>query len=203
MANTKTKLPRQFVFILLGIIILQVLLLVKPVVADEACDDLWYSRNFYFDQAGYCFGSKLGNQVFDNSDCKSKNVTLTESIKQRISQMKQVEQEFSCKVDTSKVRPLDIPNFNSRKLLSEQPINHGLESGCYGYLGTNQVPLYSAKSNNSKIMGYVKTGDDICSVHDEIVTDGWWFAGTTDTNGNETAGWTKAPIFDQCETVAG
>ena len=37
-----------------------------PAAADERCHDLWFARNAIMDRAGYCFGSVLGQAVFDN-----------------------------------------------------------------------------------------------------------------------------------------
>ena len=53
-----------------------VFLLLTPVtaVADALCDELWLTRNMVFDRAGYCFGSNLGEAIFDNSDCNSRGV---------------------------------------------------------------------------------------------------------------------------------
>ncbi|MGL1920831.1 MAG: YARHG domain-containing protein [Hyphomicrobiales bacterium] len=203
MMSLKVRHIQKIVTVCFGIVLLQLSLLLTPAFAEDACDDLWYSRNFYFDQAGYCFGSKLGKAVFDNSNCKSKNVALTKSTKRRISQMKEIEKEFDCEINTEKARPLNIPQLKSRELLVEQPISQGLESGCYGYTGVKQIPLYSARSKNSKIIGYIENGDDIDSSHDEVDNSDWWFAGVSTKSGKSSVGWTKASVFDQCKVMAG
>lgn len=193
----------KFISICVGIIILQITLLAPPAFAEEACDDLWYSRNFYFDKAGYCFGSALGKAVFDNANCKSKDVSFSDAIKLRISHIKQTEKMNECKVSSKKVRNLDIYNFDMRKKLADQPINHGYESSCFGYQGDAKVPLYSAMSEGSEIMGYVGTGDSVYSAHDEISKTKWWFATRTNEDGKIVIGWTNQTIFDQCKAVAG
>lgn len=181
-----------------------ILLFTQAAHADEPCDDLWYSRNFYFDQAGYCFGSNLGKAVFDNSDCKSKNVNLAKSILQRIDKIKETEAGNSCKVKTNKARRLNIKNFEMRKTLIEQPINHGFESSCFGYKGKLRVALYAARSTNSKIIGYVNLDDNVYSAFDEADSNDWWFATATHNDTNiSSIGWTNQTIFNQCRAVAG
>ncbi|EBA16598.1 hypothetical protein RSK20926_22774 [Roseobacter sp. SK209-2-6] len=45
--------------------------------ADESCNDLWFTRNAIINQAGFCFGSNLGQALFDNGDCIAKSVPLS------------------------------------------------------------------------------------------------------------------------------
>lgn len=203
MINSDFKITKHFISVSLGIIILQLLLSAQLVSAEEPCDDLWYSRNFYFDQAGYCFGSKLGKDIFDNLNCKSKNITLKESVKLRISHIKKVEEWRECNIRTDKVRRLNILNLEMRKHLIDQPINHGEEAVCIGYLGKQKIPLYSAMSFNSEVIGYIKNGDDIYSAHDESTKTEWWFVTSTNKNGQKVIGWTTGVIFDKCKALAG
>lgn len=203
MAAFVFKKAKKLVYVAFAMLILQMSLLAQTAYAEEPCDDLWYSRNFYFEQAGYCFGSKLGKAVFDNSNCKSKNVSLSAFIQYRISQMEKIETEWECKINTGKIRALSIPNIDLRKNLLTQPISQGFESSCFGYTGSSQVPLYSAMSENSKIIGHVKLGDDVIDAHEEVDNGDWWFASVTDKDGNDRIGWTNVVIFGQCEAMAG
>lgn len=173
------------------------------VFAEEPCDDLWYSRNFYYDKASYCFASKLGKAIFDNSNCISNKITLSKPTKHRIGQIKQVEKEFNCQVNSKKLKRLNITGYSARKNLLEQPINQGLESSCVGYLGNHKVPLYADRSSNSKVLGYITLGANVFSTHDEVDETNWWFATTISKSGKQYLGWTKAVIFDKCEVMAG
>lgn len=202
MSVSAFRKAKQLAYVCLAVVLFQTSLLAQA-FAEDACDDLWYSRNFYFDQAGYCFGSKLGKAVFDNSNCKSKNVSLTAPVKYRINQMKKIEAVWECKINTGRVRTLNIPQFDLRKNLVVQPISQGFESSCFGYLGTKQVPLYSAMSENSKIIGHAELGDDVIAAHEEVDQGDWWFASVSHKNGTDAIGWTNATIFGNCKAMAG
>lgn len=51
-------------------------LFAAPVLASDTCHDLWFTRNAIIDRAGYCFGSPLGQAIFDNTGCIGKSVNL-------------------------------------------------------------------------------------------------------------------------------
>lgn len=55
--------------------------------ADGRCNDLWFTRNALINQAGYCFGSNLGQALFDNSDCQGKSVTLSPEAQRQVAQI--------------------------------------------------------------------------------------------------------------------
>ena len=203
MINSIFNKAKQITYVCFAIIMLHITLWAQSAFAEDVCDDLWYSRNFHFDQAGYCFGSKLGKSVFDNANCKSKNVNLSKMLNHRINLMKKIETEWECKINTSQIRVLNIPHFNLRKNLDLQPISQGFESSCFGYTSEQQVPLYAAMSENSKILGYVRLGDDVIDAHEEVIDSTWWFATSISKAGHTIIGWTNAIIFGQCEAMAG
>jgi len=64
-----------------------------------SCFDLWYERNAIFDRNGYCFSSNLGKRTFDNSDCWTKNPSLSPSEQRRVAQLKAEENRRGCKVN--------------------------------------------------------------------------------------------------------
>ncbi|MCK5500992.1 MAG: YARHG domain-containing protein, partial [Tritonibacter mobilis] len=55
-----------------------------PAVAGDYCADLWFTRNAIIDRAGYCFGSTLGQRLFDNGDCIAKSVSLSDADKAKV-----------------------------------------------------------------------------------------------------------------------
>lgn len=61
-----------------------------PAVAD-ACDEMWFIRNLHFDRAGYCFGSTLGQNIFDNAGCTGKDVQLSSEAQKSIAFIKEME----------------------------------------------------------------------------------------------------------------
>ena len=63
------------------------LLLPSSALAD-GCADLWFTRNLIMDRAGYCFGSALGQAVFDNGDCIGKTVPLPAGAADRIAEIR-------------------------------------------------------------------------------------------------------------------
>ena len=90
------------------------LLVATPGFAQEACDDVWFTRNLHFDRAGYCFGSPLGQAVFDNSNCIGKDVTLAPDAKRQIDEIRRIEALHGCNVDTNRsflaIPDLPIPD---------------------------------------------------------------------------------------------
>ncbi|WP_281708842.1 DUF4453 domain-containing protein [Phaeobacter italicus] len=154
--------------------------------AGETCEDLWFTRNLIMDRAGYCFGSALGQSLFDNGDCLGKSVVLDAASTRLVQELRAREAQFACKVDTSR-RSLSLEDGHLRQLLIDLPIADDLESACLGWLG-NPVPLYSARSANSARIGYIQADDIIRYAHDSI---GNWSYVTVHSPGWQlkTGGW--------------
>lgn len=64
-----------------------------------SCYDLWFERNQIYDEAGLCFKSQLGQETFDNSDCRTDRPKLTRSEQRRIFEIKAIEDAKNCKVN--------------------------------------------------------------------------------------------------------
>ena len=77
---------------------LGVVLSVQPALA-ESCYDLWYERNAIYDANGFCFSTRLGRQTFDNSDCYTKNVRLSQDEQWRVDELKEEEDRRGCQVN--------------------------------------------------------------------------------------------------------
>ena len=172
--------------------------LAAPAAAD--CDDLWFSRNFVFDQAGFCFGSALGQQVFDNSNCRTKTPDISERQKAFVARVKQQERDLGCTVDTSRTE-LFVRDIHLRRGLMEQPVSDGFESACIGWKG----PVYDlrlAPEEDAPESVQILPGDMLMLNHEG--TGDWDFV--TLLRGDEVAGlgWMSAPIDETtCEGFAG
>lgn len=75
------------------------LLLSASLARAESCYDLWYERNAIFDARGYCFETRLGQEVFDNSDCWTSFPKLTRAEQKRVDAIKAEERRRGCKVN--------------------------------------------------------------------------------------------------------
>lgn len=79
-------------------IALSILTALAPAHA-ASCYDLWFERNQIYDEAGLCFKSQLGQDTFDNSDCRTDRPKLTRSEESRIFEIKAIEDAKNCKVN--------------------------------------------------------------------------------------------------------
>ena len=69
-------------------------------VENEAlCRDLWLTRNQIFDEYGFCFSTLSGRMVFDNSDCTSGTVSLSQIDEERVSAIRASELQNSCSAE--------------------------------------------------------------------------------------------------------
>ncbi|MFK7944076.1 MAG: DUF4453 domain-containing protein [Paracoccaceae bacterium] len=139
-----------------------------PAMAD-ICEDHWFTRNLIIDRAGYCFGSTLGKAVFDNSDCISKQVSLTPEAARQVAEIRAEEQRLQCKIDTS-ARTLDLEDMRIRRKLSDLPIRDEFESGCIGWQA-GVTALYAGWDQTTTVVGRIQDGDDVLYSH--AYREGW------------------------------
>ena len=135
------------------------------------CDDLWFSRNFYFDLAGNCFGSVLEEEVFDNADCRTDAPELSILDKRRVIEIQRMEQDFDCKVDQTVRRELNVENLDARRKLVHQPVRTGLEIVCVGYQGP-QIYIYPDQTRKGERLGRLRPDDILSLSHVEKLQDG-------------------------------
>tara|TARA_R110002033_G_scaffold36345_2_gene74698 strand:+ start:1089 stop:1643 length:555 start_codon:yes stop_codon:yes gene_type:complete len=158
-----------------------------PALADP-CADLWFSRNQTMNQAGYCFGSNLGQALFDNADCTGKTVTLTPEQSRIVAQVKAIEKEVGCKVDTTSHR-IDLEDLAVRRQLTVQPVLDEFPSGCVGWTG-GQIRLHAGTSNATQVIGSAQTGDNIYFIHSP--QNGFSYVTVTDSNfAAKSGGWLR------------
>lgn len=150
-----------------------VFLALTPVtaLADALCDELWLTRNTVFDRAGYCFGSDLGKAVFGNSDCSTSSPKLSADDALTVAQVREVEEDFSCAVDTSR-QSLDVDHVNLRRALNDLPVKTGYESMCIDYQGPALL-LTVGRHPDAAFFGEIMPGDNIMFGH--IPRDGMDF----------------------------
>jgi YARHG domain-containing protein len=68
---------------------------VQPAFAD-VCYDLWYERNSIYNDNGYCFNTRDGQNTFDNSDCYTDDPGFSRREQRRIQQIKRQENDYGC-----------------------------------------------------------------------------------------------------------
>lgn len=87
---------RSVILFVLGIIATATI--ATPAMA-QSCYDLWYARNEIYDRNGYCFGTQLDANTFDNSDCWTNNPRLSRAEQRRVDQIRREERRRKCKVN--------------------------------------------------------------------------------------------------------
>lgn len=144
------------------------LALAGPVRADDGCHDLWFARNAIMDRAGHCFGTVLGQAVFDNAECLGQPVALSPGDAATVARIRQVEAEQGCRVDTS--RPaLDVGALWIRRALIHQPVRDIFESACLGWLGPD-APLFAGHERSTPVIGQIGTGSYVLYAHEPVGT---------------------------------
>ncbi len=186
-------------------ILFSALIALMPAVAsaDEFCDQLWFSRNSVYDRAGYCFSSRLGRSVFDNSDCiEGVELQMSASVAKALNNTIQIEEMWECNVDTTR-ETLDVPDLEFLLSLDDIPLKSDGESGCIGWRGA-PIAVRSGRSMDSAVIGIIPTGAQIGMGYWEI--DGWEFLSTF--GDQEVAGWANLDAIgfrypDSCDGWAG
>ena len=169
--------------------------------ADELCNDLWFTRNAIINQAGYCFGSNLGQALFDNSDCIGKEVQLSAQDQATIALIQENERANACRVDTS-ARHLDLQDLSTRQKLRDFPIWDDFESACIGWLSP-PAHLRAGHSRDAAVVGRIELGDTVRYGH--LPQGDWSYAMVFDGDWRfKSAGWLNFNEADEaCEDFAG
>jgi len=177
--------------------------LAGPAAAFDACADLWFTRNQVFDRAGYCFGSPLGQAVFDNSDCISRDVTPDAAGMALVAATRAREADLGCAIDTSQTR-LDIDNLAQRLALEEPVLLDEFASGCLGWTGA-PIPLLAGPHKGATQLSSVQRGDDIVWEY-YTLTDhpGWQFISVYRASRQIGLGWMSGELDQSfCTNLAG
>ncbi|MCP5038203.1 MAG: DUF4453 domain-containing protein [Rhodobacteraceae bacterium] len=169
----------------------------------DYCQDLWFTRNQLFDRTGYCFKSPLGQVVFDNSDCLANPSALSLLASRKVTQIKAMENELSCQVDTSQTQ-LFIPLMQYRLALEDIPVISEFASGCLQWNGP-PVSLLSGHRLGAPVIGMAYPSDDIVWEYSiEGAPDGWEFITVYRGGDQVSLGWSNSVIdYDLCGGLAG
>ncbi|MBQ4824160.1 DUF4453 domain-containing protein [Leisingera sp. HS039] len=176
-------------------------LLASPVLASDACHDLWFTRNAVIDRAGYCFGSPLGRAVFDNGDCIGKSVSLPPHAGRMVALVKEMEARFGCRVN-NKQTYLDLDDLFLRHQLWDLPVRDEFESACLGWLGP-VTGLRAGHRPDAPLVGQIVAGDYVSYSH--IPVGSWTYVTTSGPDWQATSGgWLDTSLVqEQCREVAG
>lgn len=172
-----------------------------PAAANDFCDENWFTRNLLFDRAGHCFGSPLGQAVFDNSDCIAADVTLSAEAQAVVDAIKRREARVGCDVDTSRIA-LDLDDIEIRRKLTVLPIIDEFAMGCIGWREA-QTPLHAGPDAGSMVIGRIEPGDSVNVFH--VEREGWTYVTARDAEWRlKSGGWLGMELGEQsCEQWAG
>ncbi|KIC34946.1 DUF4453 domain-containing protein [Leisingera sp. ANG-M7] len=176
-------------------------LLAAPALASDACHDLWFTRNAVIDRAGYCFGSPLGQAVFNNGDCTGKSVSLPPQSERLVADVKQMEARFGCRVNNKQTH-LDLDDLFLRYQLWDLPVRDEFESACLGWLGP-VMGLRAGHRPDAPLVGQIDPGDYVNYSH--IPVGSWTYVTTSGPDWQVTSGgWLDTSQFqEQCQDYAG
>jgi hypothetical protein len=65
----------------------------------QSCQQLWYERNSYFKEAGYCFKTPRAISAFGNAGCRydsERALPLSRGVRARIDQIVRLERALGC-----------------------------------------------------------------------------------------------------------
>ena len=173
---------------------------------DAWCQNIWLSRNTVMDRAGQCFGTPLGQAVFDNSNCVPGERPLNPLDAAIVAQLAALEADFNCAVDTSatQLHP-DTQRWRTRLAqLWTVPIRADTEHGCGGYLGP-ALELHAGISSSTSVIGQLEPGQNFSFAHVPMPPN-WEYITVSDEDFNFVAhGWVQGIEIsdDVCEWSAG
>ncbi len=182
------------------VLLLTALLVSSPALAYDVCGAYWMDRNAIFDNAGYCFGSKLGKAMFDNKGCTTKSPKLTKAQQAEVAAIRKAEKKWQCKIDSSKSE-LPYSETGWHKLYDTIPERDDSESSCMGWKGP-QLQLLAGTDRSSKVMATLKPGDQ---VNDYNLPKGdWSFVAIFRNDRFAGMGWAVVPDWSKnCTDIAG
>ncbi len=169
----------------------------------DQCDDLWFARNQILDRAGYCFGSALGQSLFDNSNCVTKTPELNALELRKVEMARALEQILDCKVDTTQ-HSLPISLLGLRLALEDIPVISEYASGCLRWGGA-PIELRAGHRDNAPVFGSVHPGEDIVWEYETPgAPEGWEFITVYLDGVQIMLGWSNTPVdYEKCGGLAG
>ena len=142
-----------------------VLTMTPPALAQDAwCEDWWFARNLIFDRAGQCFASPLGQALFDNTDCTTRNPVLDREAAEIVAQIRALETENACAVDTGRTALTYPETLEPYRAMLDIPVRDMGESGCLGYRGAPVAILAGARPE-AAVIGWLEPGMSVGFAH--------------------------------------
>ena len=165
--------------------------------ADRFCEATWLSRNAIFDRAGHCFGSALGQAIFDNAGCTGTDVALSPEEAARVEALKRATRP-DCAIDTGETT-LALDDIPTRLLLDMQPLPDDIESACIDWQGA-PIPLRAGPAPEAAVIGQIARGDTI--LYSWLQEAGWDYV---ETGRAGALGWMPPGAADPalCGMIAG
>jgi len=171
-----------------------------PAFATDICHDLWFTRNLIFDRAGYCFGSPLGQAVFDNGNCTTKSPAISDKDAVIVTRIREREGGLGCSVDT-KSAFLDVDLLPLRMRLVDIPIPDQFESACIGYK-EDVIVLFDGIALTANPIAQVQPGDTLVFSYESLGNSN--FVTLLRDGALAGLGWTDIPIaVNDCVQWAG
>jgi hypothetical protein len=178
-----------------------------PAAAQPFCTEAWVVRNMIFDRLGHCFSSRMGQMLFDNSNCTMSGPTPPPGLAEDVARIRESEDFVGCRIDTSQppsARMYELHAQYSR--LIDLPVPDHLGGyACWGYRGPD-FRLLAGASLGAPELGIARTGQSVLLEHwgrsdgwtygvimtgpaGQVLTEGW-FAGVdlSAANCDRTAG---------------
>lgn len=189
-------------------ILLALFLSMAPLAAQSQqfsfCETAWVTRNMIFDRAGHCFGSALGQNLFNNADCTVSGPTLSPELAEFVAWAREEETRVGCNLPTGQGAWPSIRaafDFYNQFWTVPLPLDGG--SACWGYHGA-AVPVRLGASHDAPQIGSLSPGQSYVSVH--FGAHNWDFITVmTGPSGQDiVTGWAQPEFaLDVCDQVAG
>ena len=80
-------------------LVLGVTLLCSSYASAQSCYDLWYARNLFYKEQGFCFSTKLAKETFGNQGCWTKNPEFSREDQRVINEIRALERAKQCRVN--------------------------------------------------------------------------------------------------------
>ncbi|MEM9780514.1 MAG: DUF4453 domain-containing protein [Pseudomonadota bacterium] len=172
-----------------------------PAAAQDFCTEAWVIRNMIFDRLGHCFGSVMGQALFDNSNCTVSGPTPPPSLAEDVARLRDGESFVGCQINTSQQPSPEMYRLHAHYArFSDLPVpDHVGGYACWGYRGPD-FRLLSGANVNAPEMGIARTGQSVVTTYwgrpggwvygaimtgpgGTVLTEGW-FAGVDLSDGN-------------------
>lgn len=184
------------------------------------CDQLWFARNSMLNRVGYCFQSPLGQAIFDNSDCTTRDPRPRRVAQVMIKRIQDQEAKLQCDVDVARTALDDhfsyfVDQLIGVDVLPSSPRDEFDGGTCIGYLG-DTIHVRTSPEHSAEVVGLITKGMNFNNAHDTGLYDGtlevwpgskyanaeyedlpddhvWEFISYSRDNGHYKSGWIYVP----------